>query len=217
MSRDREQDGDVRALRRLLAVPAERDLPAGRRIQREEHLMRSLRTMTEERTGWRGGWVQKRFALGLAAAAIAAGAIVAVPGGAVPGGTESEAYAVEKNSDGTLSVYLRDLDWSGDPQHFDQLAARIRAAGFTAIVDKVPPGKRCRFDRGEHLKQEKSGDGKWDYRYVMTHADAYLVEENLPGRATKGWEWAHSFRNTFIKGPVKPCDPVSMKLPKPSR
>ncbi|WP_461064114.1 hypothetical protein [Streptomyces pseudoechinosporeus] len=206
MSRDQHRDGDVQELRRLLAVPAERDFPAGRRIQREEHLMRSWRTMKEQRTGGRKRQVQKRFALGLAAAAIAAGVTVAVPGG-----TETPAYAVEKNPDGTLTVSLRDLDWWGDPQHFDRLAAEIRAAGFTAIIDKVPPGKRCQFDRGELLKQEKFGDGKGDYRYVMTHADAYLVEEHLPGPWPKGSEMrsAHFFRQTFIKGPVKPCNPVS--------
>ncbi|WP_157857338.1 hypothetical protein [Streptomyces yerevanensis] len=211
MSRDEHQDGDVQELRRLLAVPAERDFPVGRRIQREEHLMRSWRTMTGERTGGRKRRVQKRFALGLAAAAIAAGVTVAVPNG-----TETPAYAVEKNPDGTLTVSLRDLDWWGDPQHFEKLARKIRAAGFTAIIDKVPPGKTCQLDRGEHLKQKKSGDGKWDYKYVMTHADAYLVEENLPGPKPKGSEMqsSHAFRQTFIKGPVKPCNPVSHPQPK---
>ncbi|NGO07093.1 hypothetical protein G5C60_05350 [Streptomyces sp. HC44] len=212
MNGDQHQDGDVQELRRLLAVPAERDFPAGRRIQREEHLMRSWRTMKEQRTGGRKRQVQKRFALGLAAAAIAAGVIVAVPNG-----TQTPAYAVEKNPDGTLTVSLRDLDWWGDPEQFEKLARKIRAAGFTAIVDKVPAGKRCQRDRGEHLKQEKFGDGKWDYRYVMTHADTYLVEENLAGPKPKGSDMrpAGFFKQTFIKGPAKPCDPVSHPQPKP--
>lgn len=204
MNGDRHQSGDVEELCRLLAVPAERDFPAGRRIQREEHLMRSWRTMKEQRTGGRKRQVQKRFALGLAAAAIAAGVTVAVPNG-----TQTPAYAVEKNPDGTLTVSFRDLDWRGNPQQFEKLARKIRAAGFTAIVDKVPAGKACQFDRGEPLKVDKSGDGTWDYRYVMTHADTYLVEENLPGPEPKGSDMrpSHTFRQTFIKGPAKPCNP----------
>ncbi|WP_123975491.1 MULTISPECIES: hypothetical protein [Streptomyces] len=203
MSRERSRDSDVEELRRLLAVPDERGFPVGRRIQREEHLMRSWRTMEEERTGGRRRRVQKRFAWGLAAAAIAAGVTVAVPGG-----TQTPAYAVEKNPDGTLTVSVRDLDWSGGPQQFRQLADRIRAAGFTAVIDKIPPGKLCRPDRGEPLNPQRPGDGKGSYTYVMTHADAFLVEEHLPGPTRKGSavRYAHYFKPSFIKGPVEPCD-----------
>ncbi|UUU25686.1 hypothetical protein [Streptomyces sp. DSM 40750] len=216
MSWDGDRDGDVRELRRLLAVPAERDLPAGRRIQREEHLMRSWRTMDKEGTGGRehGRRVRRRFAWGLAAASIVAGVAVAVPGG-----TETPAYAVEKNPDGTLTISIRDLDWWGDPQHFERLAREIRAAGFTAIVDKIPAGKTCRLDRGTPLNQRKTGDGKWGYQYVMTHADAYVVEEYLPGSGPKGSDMrrARAFRYMFFKGQVKPCDPVSRPQLKPPR
>ncbi|MFJ9704562.1 hypothetical protein [Streptomyces sp. NPDC101234] len=165
--------------------------------------MRSWRTMEEERTGGRRRRVQKRFVWGLAAAAIAAGVTVAVPNG-----TQTPAYAVEKNPDGTLTVSLRDLDWSGGPQQFRQLADRIRAAGFTAVIDKIPPGRHCRLDRGKLLNQQRSGDGKGGYKYVMTHADAFLVEEHLPGPIRKGpaVQYAHYFKPSFIKGPVEPCD-----------
>ncbi|MFI9756538.1 hypothetical protein ACIHFB_01215 [Streptomyces sp. NPDC051963] len=206
---DQYQDGNVQELRRLLAVPTERDFPAGRRIQREEHLMRSWRTMADELTGGRRRRVQKRFALGLAAAAVAAGVTVAVPNG-----TQTPAYAVEANQDGTLTISIHELDWLGKPQQFDQLAHKIRSAGFTAIIDKVPAGRSCQRDRGELLEQEKSGDGKWDYSYTMTHADAFLVEEYLPG-PLKGSDRqsAHFYRQKFIKGPVTPCSPVGHAQP----
>jgi hypothetical protein len=114
---DQYQDGNVQELRRLLAVPTEPDFPAGRRIQREEHLMRSWRTMADELTGGRRRRVQKGFALGLTAAAIAAGVTVAVPNG-----TLTPAYAVAENQDGTLTISIHELDWLGKPQQFDQLA-----------------------------------------------------------------------------------------------
>lgn len=173
--------------------------------------MRGWRTMKAEHTGGSGLRTRKRFAWGLAAAAIAAGVTVAMPDGP----TTTPAYAVEKNADGTLTVSVRDLDWHGDPEQFERLAKKIRAAGFTAIVDKVPPGKRCALDRGKPLKQRNVGDGKWSYQYVMTHADAFLVEENLPGAAPKGsdWESPRSFRYAFIKGRFKPCDPVDTQSP----
>ncbi|MEV6008195.1 hypothetical protein AB0M29_15405 [Streptomyces sp. NPDC051976] len=202
MSREEHQDSDVQELRRLLAVPAERDFPAGRRIQREEHLMRGVRTMNEQptttnTTSGRRRRIRKRFAWSLAAAAVAAGAALVLPNG-----TQTPAYAVEKNPDGTLTVSLRDLNWSGDPHHFDRLAAKIRAAGFTAVIEKIPSGESCQPHRGIPLPQQKYGHGRWDYRYVMTHADTYLVEDHLPDGHS-----AHFFHEAFIKGPTKPCHP----------
>ncbi|MGW3648894.1 hypothetical protein [Streptomyces sp. NPDC000878] len=235
VSRDREQDGDVRELRRLLAVPAERDFPDGRRIQREEHLMRSWRTMAGQRTGGRGRRVGQRLAMGLAAAAIAAGVTVAMPGGTESGtdsgkkaekgteqGTEQTGpgkntevapagFAVEKNSDGTLTIYLKEVSmWSeGDAKHFEEMTARIRAAGFTAVVENIPPDETCGQDRGEVMEPEKTGDGDWDYRYVMTHADTYLVTVTEPEADPKGsgTKQPTFFNDRFIKGEVKPCDP----------
>jgi len=226
VSRDREQDGDVRELRRLLAVPAERDFPEGRRVQREEHLMRSWRTMAGQRTDGRGRRVGQRLAMGLAAAAIAAGVTVAMPGGSESGtdsgkkaekGTEKTteavpaSYAVQKNSNGTLTIYLKEVSmWSeGDAKHFEAMTAKIRAAGFTAVVENFHPDKTCRQNRGEVMKPEKTGDGDWDYRYVMTHADTYLVTVRAPvaDRKGSGTTQPTFYQDRFIKGPVKPCDP----------
>ncbi|MFF3373103.1 hypothetical protein ACFYXF_09085 [Streptomyces sp. NPDC002680] len=238
MSRDHEQDGDVRELRRLLAVPAERDFPEGRQVQREEHLMRGLRTLAGQRTDGRGRRVGQRLAMGLAAAAVAAGVTVALPGGSDSGtesgkkaengteqGTEKDTgtgtgtgkktdavpagYAVKKNANGTLTIYLKELSmWSnGDAAHFKEMTAKIRAAGFTAVVENFPWDKICGQDRGEVLKPEKTGDGDWDYRYVMTHSDTYLLTVHEPEPAPKGSGTTQPtfYSDKFIKGPVKPC------------
>lgn len=238
VSRDQGQDGDVRELRRLLAVPAERDFPEGRRVQREEHLMRSLRTLAGQRTDGRGRRVGQRLAMGLAAAAVAAGVTVALPGGSDSGtesgkktekgaeqGTEKgtgtgtgkktdvvpAGYALKKNANGTLTIYLKELSmWSnGDAAHFKEMTAKIRAAGFTAVVENLHPDKTCQEDRGEVMEPEKTGDGDWDYRYVMTHADTYLLTVRAPvaGQKRSGTTQPTFYQDRFIKGPVKPCDP----------
>ncbi|UIX30621.1 hypothetical protein [Streptomyces sp. GQFP] len=236
VSRDQEQDGDVRELRRLLAVPAERDFPEGRRVQREEHLMRSLRTLAGQRTDGRGRRVGQRLAMGLAAAAVAAGVTVALPGGSDSGtesgkkaekgteqGTEKgtgtgngkktdvvpAGYALKKNANGTLTIYIKEVSiWrNGDAAHFKEMTAKIRAAGFNAVVENFPWDKVCGQDRGEVLMPEKTGDGDWDQRFVMTHADTYLVtvHEPEPGPKEPGQTQPTFYSDKFIKGPVKPC------------
>lgn len=244
VNRDHEQDGDVRELRRLLAVPAERDFPDGRQVQREEHLMRSLRTLAGQRTAGRGRRVGQRLAMGLAAAAIAAGVTVAMPGGSDSGsesgsesgkkaekGAEQETekgtgtgtgtgngkktdvvpagYALKKNANGTLTIYLKEVSiWrNGDAAHFKEMTAKIRAAGFNAVVEIFPWDKVCGQDRGEVLMPERTGDGDWDQRFVMTHSDTYLVtvHEPEPGPKEPGQTQPTFYSDRFIKGPVKPC------------
>lgn len=195
--------------------------------------MRSLRTLAGQRTDGRGRRVVQRLAMGLAAAAVAAGVTVAFPGGSDSGtesgkkteqgagnGSEngtgkkveavSAGYAVEKKPDNTLIIYLKEVTmWDeGDAKHFENMAAKIRAAGFTAVVENIPPDETCGLDRGEVIKPEKTGDGDWDYRYVMTHADTYLVTVMESDPNDKGPGTKPTFYNDrFIRGKVKPCDP----------
>ncbi|MBY8876125.1 hypothetical protein [Actinacidiphila acidipaludis] len=90
----RDHDDDLQALRRALPVPAERDFPAGRRHQREEHLMTSWLDMSHgapER-----GRLAVRVGVPVAVAAAAVAAVVAVSttgtGSPAPGGHPSAVH-----------------------------------------------------------------------------------------------------------------------------
>lgn len=90
MNPDRNQDDDLQRLRWMLPVPAERDFPAGRRLQREEHLMTSWLAMShrpERRRGslvagavpLRRGLLRRRWTVSAALVAAAATGITVLP------------------------------------------------------------------------------------------------------------------------------------------
>ncbi|OKJ49588.1 hypothetical protein AMK27_36065 [Streptomyces sp. CB02009] len=76
-------DDDLQALRRMLPMPAERDIPAGRRHQREDHLMTSWLRMNRTSTA---GRTRRSRRLALIAIPTAMGALAASYGmGLLPG------------------------------------------------------------------------------------------------------------------------------------
>ncbi|WP_369275952.1 hypothetical protein AB5J55_43900 [Streptomyces sp. R11] len=90
--RTRDQGDDLQALRRMLPVPAERDFPAGRLDQREEHLMNSLLTSSSRPDRRRRLALRVAVPVGLAAAA--AGVAITV----LPGGPASQPQAAAPSS-----------------------------------------------------------------------------------------------------------------------
>src|SRR4051794_6790670 len=72
-----EPDDDLQALRRMLAVPAERDFPPGRRHQHNEHLMTSWLQLSHRSAIPRRRLVV-RLAPSTAVAGAAIGAVVAL-------------------------------------------------------------------------------------------------------------------------------------------
>ncbi|MFF8512864.1 CU044_5270 family protein [Streptomyces sp. NPDC015492] len=80
---NRDLDDDLQALRRMLPAPAERDFPAGRRHQREDHLMTSWQKMNSTSTH---GRTRRSRRLTLIAVPTAMGALAAAYGmGVLPG------------------------------------------------------------------------------------------------------------------------------------
>lgn len=80
-----------------------------------------------------------RLLLGGAATTAAVGLAVLLVAG---GGGVAPAFAVDRQSDGTVTVTISRLsDAAG-------LQAQLRAAGIPAVIDYTPPGKACREPRG---------------------------------------------------------------------
>ncbi|GAA3373673.1 hypothetical protein GCM10020367_34520 [Streptomyces sannanensis] len=110
---NRDQDDDMQALRRMLPVPAERDFPAGRQPQREEHLMNSWLTMSRRTDKRRNLGVRIALPAGLAAAA--AGIALTV----LPSQTAA-AYTLQTANDGTVELTVVNPSGKIDPAKLEK-------------------------------------------------------------------------------------------------
>lgn len=120
---NRDEDDDLQALRRQLPVPAERDFPAGRRHQREEHLMTSWLTMSRRTDKRRNLGVRVALPVGLAAAA-AGIALTALPA------QTAAAYTLQTADDGVVKLTIVDpsgkIDLDGLQKGLDRLGVHSR-------------------------------------------------------------------------------------------
>jgi hypothetical protein len=108
----------------------------------EERLLMELKSEIVSRQVSRRRTIGRRLFAGAAAAGLAAAAAVAVP---LLTGTESPAYALTKNSDGTVVVQIKEF------RDADKLESDLKKMGVPADVTYVEPGKRCKAPRGEIL------------------------------------------------------------------
>jgi hypothetical protein len=145
---------------------------------------------------------------------LAAGAVAAAGIGvfaAVGGDTAAPAYAVEKQSDGSVTVEIQSLrDAAG-------LQEKLRAAGIPAVVDYTPMGKMCRQPRARGATRRHSmgmgmGVGK-------DHAATFTIPRGdvRPGQTlvimSSVGSSVSSIGATVIDGPVAPCELVDAPQP----
>jgi hypothetical protein len=150
--------------------------------------------------------------------ALAAGAVVATAAGifvAAGGDTAAPAYAVDRQSDGTVTVSINSLrDAAG-------LQEKLRAAGIPAAVDYAPIGKMCREPRGRpapaaggrHSMGMRAGeDGATTFTIPRgdVRAGQTLVITASVGASVS------SVGTAIVEGPVAPCRLVDAPpLPSP--
>ncbi|MEU0480438.1 hypothetical protein ABZ260_14780 [Streptosporangium sp. NPDC006013] len=202
-ARPQPDPGQIEELARLLPVPVERDLPAGRRRLLKEFVMQEIDQEVRPRKR-----VLRRPVFLVPALAAAAALAVAVPV-FVSGGTP--AYAVAQNPDGTISIEINEIR---DPK---KLEADLNALGFRAVVDYVPQGKQCADPRSDNLlpreetyepadgrplvlinKETPSGLGFVFDPGTLDEGQTAVLEFNI-GEPTLSI-WAR-----ISDGPVKPC------------
>ncbi|MFE2915556.1 hypothetical protein [Kitasatospora indigofera] len=135
---NRDQDDDLQTLRRMLRVPAERDFPAGRRHQREEHLMTSWLTMSRRGDKRRNLGVRIALPAGLAAAA-AGVALTALPA------QTAAAYTLQTAHDGTVKLTIVNpagkIDLGGLQEDLDRLGVRSRIYAGDPDCRAALPGR----------------------------------------------------------------------------
>ncbi|MFI6921947.1 hypothetical protein ACIBIZ_18540 [Nonomuraea spiralis] len=105
----------------------------------EEQLLMELKAEIAGRAE-RHRRVTRRLYAGGVVGLLAAAAAFAVP---MLTGTETPAYAVSKNTDGTVRVEINEF------KDADQLEQDLRAAGVTADISYLPSGKECKTGRGK--------------------------------------------------------------------
>ena len=180
----------------------------------EERLLLQLKEVVAERASMTAAPAprsRRRLVISFAAALV----VVGVLGAALLSGLgEEPAYAVTRDPDGSIRVYIRDYR---DPKG---LQRRIEAFGVKAAVDYLPQGKTCREPRGDFVPPEQvpremvswGPFGHEDGYYWKLHPEfigpdqtfVYVVQ--IGKDADGGGVQRAMIR--LANGPVGPCDPV---------
>lgn len=142
---------------------------------------------------------------GLAAAVAAAVAV------AVPLTSETPAFAVVKNPDGTVTVRINEFVRPKD------LEKRLREEGVSAVIDYVPYGQTCRQPRGQIVPQpnrmplrqaEDSSDFWIDPKDFGPDETLVIQMHSANGDVAK----SNGGSVSVIRGPVAPCELVPAQL-----
>ncbi|MBM0256071.1 hypothetical protein [Micromonospora sp. 4G55] len=203
---NRDLDDDLHALRRMLPVSAERDFPAGRYHQREEHLMISWLRMAQRPQRRPNRAV--RFAIPVGLAAAVAGTVLVYGQDGTPalvGGNQAQsapattgqqslgtiknvAYSLQRQPSGDVKLIIEDPH--GKP-NADKMRADLARLGVTAQVlmghpnchDPLPSPKPT--SRAEAQKSHPvPGLGAVDLRHEDGKAVAYIHPDKIPAGHT---------------------------------
>jgi hypothetical protein len=139
--------------------------------------------------------------------ALGAAIALSVAGGAVLFSLRSTpAYAVERDPDGSIRVYIRDYR---DPKG---LQARIESFGVPAAVDYIPRGTACREPRGDFVPRDQVPRAMVDWGPFGDESDRYwkLYPQYIrPGQTfVYTVEVARGYQRAMVRlanGPVAPC------------
>ncbi|NNN34709.1 hypothetical protein HLK59_30990 [Streptomyces sp. S3(2020)] len=161
----------------------------------------------------------RRLALAAAACAVAGLAVVLVPGSP----TETPAYAVERNGDGSVTLTLDDLGLSEHAQR--ELAERLRADGVHVDIQNLDRDHQCRRPRGEavpgnfDLESALSGGSKSPEKAERVEREARDLASRLGAwkitlhrgdtlafeNYDSGSEYVFATNFYAVKGAIEPC------------
>jgi hypothetical protein len=192
----------------------------------EDRLLTELKAEVSERAGREHARSPRRITgrrallASATVAGIAAAAVIAVP---IMTGSGSPAYAVSKNSNGTINIEIWEF------KEAKRLQADLRDIGVNVIVDYLPPGKRCQGPRSTNLaprdqyrhsllqlaENGRNSTGfstRLDPSVIAAGQTAFIeyaeFEPNsVVGAAFNGW---------IANGPVASCELISGNDPWPS-
>jgi hypothetical protein len=169
----------------------------------EEQLLMDLKAEFAARAERRRR-VGRRLFAGAAVAGSAATAAIAVP---LLTGSEPPAYAVTKNSNGTIRVQINEFRDS------DKLERDLGAMGVPADVTYLKPGKWCKPDRGavvagsDKVARMRKGGMDIDPKHIGKNQTLLLqlAESDGPASGPAKPQVLWQARASVIQGKVKPC------------
>ncbi|WP_283139827.1 hypothetical protein [Rhizohabitans arisaemae] len=183
----------------------------------EEQVLMDLKVEFAARAERRRRTVRRVF-VGAAVAGLAAAAAIVVP---LLTGMQSPAYAVTKDTDGTISVQIKEFKGA------DKLELDLAKMGVPADITYLKPGKGCQKDRGQLVGGEwPTTPQEWmnsvhekvaevtDENNVAIHpqyisnGQTLLMEISESGPAPEGPRARLVFRRLLITGKVMPCTVV---------
>ncbi|KFG00175.1 hypothetical protein IQ62_15025 [Streptomyces scabiei] len=139
----------------------------------------------------------RRALVALAACVAAAGVVVGLPSST--GG--SQAYAVERNDDGTVTVTGEELaTW----EHRGELAEQLHDVGIRTSFDRPRSGYVCAKPRGETPGPEKITDPNAPWTYTLRPGDTLVFEDPEPIKDSV----SPAGVMYVVKGKAKPCREV---------
>lgn len=139
----------------------------------------------------------RRALVALAACVAAAGVVVALPSST--GG--SQAYAVERHDDGTVTVTGEELaTW----EHRGELAEQLHDVGIRTSFDRPRSGYVCAKPRGETPGPEKVTDPNALWTYTLRPGDTMVFEDPEPIKDSV----SPAGVMYVVKGKAKPCREV---------
>ncbi|MEU7991152.1 hypothetical protein AB0B56_40520 [Streptosporangium canum] len=144
----------------------------------EERLLMELKTEIGERNeraarGPARSKTRRRLLAGVAAAGIAAAAVVAVP---LVTGSESSAYALTRNPDGSLTLQINEFRDS------DQVERDLAELGVKADVSYLKPGTWCAPDRGRMVGASSIDPADLRSKDPKVKAEALKLMEDSPSQ-----------------------------------
>lgn len=143
----------------------------------KEHVLMALKDEIVARNNDRRRRGRRRLFTGAAVAGLAAVAALAVP---FLNGSETPAYAVTKNTDGTITLKISEFR---DPARVEE---DLAAAGLTADVSYTKPGTRCAPGRGHTEAGPTFSKEELESKDPEVHRKIREAIENSPnGKAFK--------------------------------
>jgi len=173
----------------------------------EERLLVALKDMVAERSAPARRPARRRLVY---AAALA---VAAVAGATAIGLHDGPAYAVERDRDGSIRIYIHDYR---DPEG---LQRRLASFGVRAAVDYLPAGRTCQEPRADFVPQAEVPLGLVNWgpfpggeKYFKVYPRFIGPGQTFVYTAQVGWD-AHGnhFQRAVIRlanGPVAPCRQV---------
>ncbi|SEU27568.1 hypothetical protein [Nonomuraea wenchangensis] len=171
-----------------------------------DKLLQELRAEAATVVSWESRPAPRPTTRRLVAAAGLAAAVVAVVMVAVPLVSETPAFAVVRNPDGTVTVRINEF------VRPKELERRLREEGVRAVIDYVPYGQTCREPRGEIVPQPQrmplrrlDGPDFWiDPKDFGPDETLVVVMHSADGDPAK----SNGGSVGVIRGAVAPCELV---------